>query len=124
MNKIITIVLIGILLTGCSMFGTKIKVEATVKAVERAELILPRIDRITLEKIKWRLATEENMMEVIEQLKKEGFDSVLFGITDEDYETMAINQAKTLKLLLQQSAVIEALKDYYIRKDAKNESTD
>lgn len=118
MNKIITIVLISILLTGCSIFGTKIKVEATVTAVERAELILPKIDRITLDKIIWQEAlTEETFLKVLKEIEKQGFDPVLIGITDEDYETMAINQAKTLKLLLQQRAVIEALKDYYIKKN-------
>ena len=77
-----------------------------------------------METIKWRLATEDNIEEVFKELEEQGFDVVLFGVTDEDYETMAINQAKTLKLLLQQRAVIKALKDYYMKEDVKDDGTD
>jgi len=108
----------AVLLSGCGMFGTKIDVEATVTAVDRAPLVLPEVDPIDLHDIKWRLATEENLVKVIQELKDQGFDPVLFGITDEDYESMSINQAKTFKLIMQQRAVIKALKDYYMKEDA------
>ncbi len=106
------------------MFGTKIQIEAEVTAIPRSPLVLPEVDVLSLETIRWRLATEDNLLEVIQELKEQGFDPVLFGITDEDYETMAINQAKTLKLLLQQRAVIKALKEYYIKEDAEDDGTD
>lgn len=117
--RIPIIFLISILLVGCG-FGTKIKVDATVTAIPRAPLVLPTVDEVDLETIKWRLTTEDNFIEVLKELEEQGFDPVLFGITDEDYETLAINQAKTLKLILQQRAVIEALKDYYMKEDAKD----
>lgn len=122
--KITTIFLISLLLTGCSLFGTKIDVNATVTAIPRAPLVLPPVDVVDLDTIKWRLATEDNFAEILKELEEQGFDVVLFGVTDEDYETMAINQAKTLKLLLQQRAVIKALKDYYMKEDAKDDGTD
>jgi len=96
------------------MFGTKIEIEAEVAAVERAPLILPQIDILESETVRWRVVTEDNMMAVIKQLETDGFDPVLIGVTDEDYESLAINQAKQLKLILQQRAVIKAYKDYYI----------
>lgn len=120
MNKIILIFLISILLTGCSLFGTKVEIDATVTAVPRAPLVLPTVDEVDLTYIKWRLATEGNFIEIIKELEVQGFDPILFGITDEDYESIAINQAKTLKLILQQRAVIKALKEYYMKEDAKD----
>jgi hypothetical protein len=120
------------MLSGCS-FGTKIDVEATVTAIERAPLILPPLDEVKLDTIKWRLVTIEMdnegneyvvfsddktdripILQALKELEEQGFDPVLFSATDEDYESMAINQAKTLKLILQQRAVIQAYKDYYI----------
>ena len=118
--RIPTILLISVLLASCSLFGTKVDIDATVTAVPRAPLVLPSVDTIDLENIKWRLATEDNFIEILKKLEEQGFDPILFGITDEDYESMSINQAKTLKLILQQRAVIEALKEYYMKEDAKD----
>lgn len=118
--RIPTIFLISLLLTGCGVFGTKIEVDATVTAIPRAPLVLPTIDEVDLDTIKWRLATEENFADVLKELEEQGFDPILFGVTDEDYESLSLNQAKTLKLIMQQRAVIEALKEYYMKEDAKD----
>lgn len=123
--RIPTIFLISILLVGCGVFGTKIKIDAEVKAVPRAPLVLPTVDVLDLDTIKWQDAlTEENFLKVLKEIEDQGFDPVLFGMTDEDYESMAINQAKTFKLIMQQRAVIKALKDYYMNEDAKDDGTD
>lgn len=119
--RIPTILLISVLLASCSMFGTKVDINATVTAVPRAPLVLPEVDVLSLDRVKWQEAlTDENFLRVLKEIEDQGFDPVLFGVTDEDYESMSINQAKTLKLILQQRAVIEALKDYYMKEDAKD----
>lgn len=123
--RIPTIFLISILLVGCGMFGTKLKVDATITEVPRAALVLPTIDVLQLDTVKWQEAlTEENFQKVLKQVEDQGFDPVLFGMTDEDYESMAINQAKTFKLIMQQRAVIKALKDYYMNEEVKDDGPD
>ena len=118
--RIPTIFLISILLVGCG-FGTKVKIDATVTAVPRAPLVLPEVDVLEMDTIKWQEAlTDENFLRVLKEIEDQGFDPVLFGVTDEDYESMSINQAKTFKLIMQQRAVIKALKDYYMNEDAKD----
>jgi len=107
------------------MFGTKLKVDATITEVPRAALVLPTIDVLQLDTVKWQEAlTEENFQKVLKQVEDQGFDPVLFGMTDEDYESMAINQAKTFKLIMQQRAVIKALKDYYMNEEVKDDGPD
>lgn len=105
------------MLSGCSLFGTKIDVDATVTAIDRAPLVLPHIDEVDLDDIRWELITEENVIEAFKQLEEKGYDPVIFGITDDDYENLSLNQAKTFKLIMQQQAVINALKDYYMKKE-------
>ena len=118
--RIPTIFLISILLVGCG-FGTKVKIDATVTAVPRAPLVLPEVDVLEMDTIKWQEAlTDENFLRVLKEIEDQGFDPVLFGVTDEDYESMSINQAKTFKLIMQQRAVIKALKEYYMQEDAKD----
>ena len=115
--RIPTIFLISILLAGCS-FGSPLKVEADVTAIPRSELVLPPVDVLVLERVKWQESlTDETFNRVIKEVEAQGFDPVLFGMTDEDYESMAINQAKTFKLIMQQRAVIQALKDYYMTEE-------
>ena len=119
--RIPTILLISVLLASCSMFGTKVDINATVTAVPRAPLVLPEVDVLSLDRVKWQEAlTDENFLRVLKEIEDQGFDPVLFGVTDEDYESMSINQAKTFKLIMQQRAVIKALKDYYMKEDAKD----
>ncbi len=103
------------------MFGTKVDINATVTAVPRAPLVLPEVDVLQLDRVKWQEAlTDENFQRVLKEIEDQGFDPVLFGMTDEDYESMSINQAKTFKLIMQQRAVIKALKDYYMNEDPKD----
>jgi hypothetical protein len=119
--RIPTIFLISILLVGCGVFGTKLEVDATITEVPRAPLVLPEVDVLQLDTVKWQESlTEENFQKVLKEVEGQGFDPVLFGMTDEDYESMAINQAKTFKLIMQQRAVIKALKDYYMNEEAKD----
>ena len=120
--RIPTIFLISLLfLSSCAGFGTKLEVDATITEVPRAPLILPEVDVLQLDRIKWQESlTEETFLKVLKEIEGQGFDPVLFGMTDEDYESMAINQAKTLKLIMQQRAVIKALKDYYMNEEAKD----
>ena len=123
--RIPAIFLISILLVSCGVFGTKIDIEATVTAVPRAPLVLPAVDVLELDRIKWQeMLTDETFQRVLKEVEAQGFDPVLFGMTDEDYESMAINQAKTFKLIMQQRAVIKALKDYYMEEDAKDGNSD
>ena len=59
--------------------------------------------------------TEENAQEVFDRLKEKNKDPVLFGLTDEGYETKSLNDKKTRNYLRQLQSIIEEYRDYYER---------
>ena len=76
---------------------------------------LPDVDIIKLDDVKFYVVTEKNVDAVFEELQKKNYDPVIFGVTDDGYEIMSVNQAKILQLVQQQKALIIAYKEYYQR---------
>ena len=110
-TRILIILLSSFLLLSC---GTTIKpIDVTVTAIERAPLILPDVDRISPDLVIWTIISEETAGERFIELKEKGYDPVLFGVTDEGYKNLAVNQKKIMNLISQQRAVIKAYEDYY-----------
>ena len=50
---------------------------------------------------------------MFEKLREKNYDPVIFGVTDDGYEMMAVNMAKILQMVQQQKAVIIAYKVYH-----------
>ena len=76
---------------------------------------LPDVDIIELDDVKFYVVTEKNIDAVFEELQKKNYDPVIFGVTDDGYEMMSVNQAKILQLVQQQKALIISYKEYYQR---------
>lgn len=66
-----------------------------------------------MEEVKFIIITEENYEKVFEELRKNNTDPVLFGLTDDGYETLALNFAKTRKYIILNKNVLEKYKEYY-----------
>jgi hypothetical protein len=62
---------------------------------------------------KWLLVTEDNAKQIFEYLKSKGVDPVLFAVTDEDYQLIAINHLKVRNFILINTNIINKYKDYY-----------
>lgn len=104
--------------SGCSSIK---EIEIFSKPVERAPLNLDSPPPVKLEKVEWIVITEENYKEVFDKLKEQGKDIVLFGLTDDGYETLAINFAQVRKYIILNNSVLQKYKDYYEEsKDAKD----
>lgn len=95
--------------SGCST--APIEVEAL--EIERAKLNLPKPSPLTLDPVEWLVITEENAPEVFAELRKRGEDPVLFGVTDEGYETLSLNLANVRRFIILQDDLIDRYKDYY-----------
>lgn len=93
MNKILSIILFAILLSGCSIGGEKkIKLFSVEKPREKLDYPMPT--PLQLEQVKWIIITSENAEEVFAKLEAAGIDPVLFGLTDKDFEILAKNFAQ------------------------------
>ena len=79
---------------------------------------------LQLEELKWIVITSKNAEEVFQRLEAEGFDPVLFGLTDKDYEIIAKNFAQIRAYLKEQNAILEKYRKYYEPDDEKETKTE
>jgi hypothetical protein len=108
------------LISGCSSIK---ELEIFTKKVERTPLNLDPPKPMKMEKVEWLVITEKNYKEVFEQLKKNNKDIVLFGLTDDGYEQLAVNFAQVRKYIILNRDVLMRYKEYYEGKDSAKETT-
>jgi len=78
---------------------------------------------LKMEQLDWIIITEENYKQVFDDLKKKNKDVVLFGLTDDGYETLAVNFAQVRKYIILNKNILQKYKDYYEgKKDGSKES--
>ena len=70
-----------------------------------------------MSKVNWILITEDNHAEVFAQLKGKNADVVLFGLTDDGYETLSKNFAQIRAYIIKQNEIIAQYKKYYEEKE-------
>ena len=118
---LLSLTLIG--LQGCSSKPKVIHIKA--EPIDPVPLILPKVDRLELEDTKFYVITANNWEEIFAELEKKNYDPVIFGVTDDGYQILSVNNAKVLQMVMQQKAVIEAYEQYYERtKDAIQRNND
>jgi len=115
--RIILIILLAFTLTSCTFGERKIKIFQVEEP--RAKLNLESPAPLTLDDLRWIIITSKNAEEVFQRLEAEGFDPVLFGLTDKDYEILAKNFAQIRSYLKEQNAILEKYRKYYEPKDEK-----
>ncbi len=103
-------------LAGCA--GTqKEPVEALridAKPLERPALNLPPIDQVRARDVEWIIITPENADQVFADIRDGGDAVVVFALTPEDYENLSLNTREALQIILQQQAVINGYRRYYL----------
>jgi len=116
------ILLTPLLISGCSVFGSWKTVEPITiqkKAEERQKLNLPDPTPLKPRVPSWIIITPENAAQVWKHLLEEKVDLVLFGLTDEGYEELAINMADLRNFINTQRQIIQQYKKYYEPKEIK-----
>lgn len=102
------------LLLAVSACGTTTQqIEVSAKPIEKPELVLPKVDKLTTRKVDWVIITPENFEEQIQKLKDKGKPIVFFGLTDEGYEALALNLNDLRSFIQQQQSIIVAYEGYY-----------
>jgi len=119
MNELIAVSMISVLLlAGCS---TTKQLEITTTPIEKPALVLPAADTLNLQDVEWFVINEENVETVWKRIADDKKDIVLFGLTDDGYEQLAVNLSDIMTLIQQQKAIIGAYKNYY---ESANEAID
>ena len=104
------------LISGCASFGwtSSVKpIEVQTKAVERTRLNLPDPAPLKGRELNWVIITPENAEEVWKKLKESNTDVVLFAVTDDGYEQLALTMAELRNFIATQRAIIVKYKEYY-----------
>lgn len=113
---LLTAITLPLLISGCSVLGWKSDVkpiEIQTKAVERTPLNLAEPEPLKGREIEWIIVTPENAEEVWKKLREKNADLVLFAITDDGYETLALSMAEIRNYIARQRGVIIKYKEYY-----------
>lgn len=105
-----------LLLSGCSWFSKPIEVSKV--PVEKAPLVLPSVDVVTLREIKWVIITPENYEEILKG-KDENSSFALFALTSKGYESLSLNIGDIMALIKQQKAIISAYEKYYNKENTE-----
>jgi len=104
------VILIAVFLNGCSSVQ---KLAIFKTDVEREPLALTLPPPIKVEELKWYIINSKNASEVLDKIKKGGDDPVVFGLTDEGYESLTKNFAQIRAYIIKQREIIKKYQDYY-----------
>jgi len=117
LRTLITSLLLASSLTGCASFdflGKREKpIEITTKAAEKTALAIPDPDPLRLKPIEWVLVTPGNQEEVFKKLEEKGADPVIFSLTADGYQQLAVTIAELRNLINTQRNIIIKYKEYY-----------
>lgn len=104
-------------LSGCASFdflGKREKpIEITTKAAEKTPLDIPQPDPLKLKPIEWVLVTPGNQEDVFKKLEEKGADPVVFALTADGYQQLAVTIAELRNLINTQRNIIIKYKEYY-----------
>ena len=109
-----------LVLSGCGSFGWRSvePIEIQKRAVERTPLNLPDPAPPKARELEWIIVTPDNAAAVWQRLRDSNTDVVVFALTDDGYETLALTMAELRNFIAQQRAIILKYKDYYEPKKA------
>ncbi len=98
-------------------------IEVRTKAEERIRLDLSDPAPLTSRDIKWIIITKDNAEQVFKDLESKGVDIVLFGLTDEGYEQLALTMAEIRNYIATQKTIIIKYKEYYEPKKSQDNTS-
>lgn len=121
-----TSLLLSTSLVGCASFDFgvgKVKpIEVITKANERTPLNIEQPEPIKTKPIKWVVVTPSNAEEIFQRLEQEGHSPVLFAITDDGYQQLAVTIAELRNIINTQRNIILKYKEYYEPKEESKQS--
>ena len=110
LNVLPLLILTTFLISSCSSVK---QLEVFKTEVPRTKLDLPDPETPIVNELNWIIITSDNAEEVFAKLTEKNIDPVLFGLTDDDYETLAVNFAQIRAYMIKQKLTLDQYRDYY-----------
>ena len=120
-QSVLVLLILTTFLTSCS---TVSKLDVFKTEVKRAPLNLQNPTTPEMEELKFIIIHSQNAQEVFAKMKEQGKDPVLFGLSDDDYETLSKNFAQIRAYMIQQQLIIEKYREYYEGNDSTSDTID
>jgi len=97
-----------------SACGTIDLIETQEQSVGRTELDLSPAKPLDLDdRPNWMVITPDNADDVFEYLREEGYEPVIFGLTDRGYEKLSVDFTKIRQHINNQRRIVLQYKQYY-----------
>ena len=112
MKNIILVILMSVLLVGCSIGEKKLRIFKLEEP--RQNLDLPKPTPLQLEELRWIIITSDNAVEVFAKMEEQGLDPVIFGLSDKDFQLLAKNFARIRNQLKHMNDLVDKYKEYYV----------
>lgn len=104
----------ALLLSGCgTLFGSGNAVNVQTQAQPRTPLAIDLPAPLQPKVTRWIVITPENAQSVWQDLRDRRIDLVLFAVTDDGYEEIAMTQAEIRNLINLQRQIIIQYQQYY-----------
>jgi len=113
---LLTAITLPLFVSGCASFGWRSDVqplEVQKRAVERTPLRIQDPPPVQARELEWIIVTPENAESVWQRLRDSNTDVVLFALTDDGYETLALTMAELRNFVAQQRAITRRYREYY-----------
>lgn len=118
MKLAIIIIAAAIALAGCDNNREPVKpITVRGEPLRRPNLVLPKVDPYRAKKVEWTVITPENADRIFSELSAQGRPMALFTVDEDGYKNLAINTRESLRVIMQQQAVINGYRRYYIQTD-------
>lgn len=113
-----TLITVLLLNSGCASiwpFGRDNEKPITVisRPVERTPLGIKAPDPLKIKPVEWIIVTPANAEQVFKNLESKGQDVVLFALTDDGYQHLAVTMGELRNFINTQRNVIVKYKEYY-----------
>lgn len=104
-------------LGGCAsldLWGTSERpIEIVKKPLDKTPLNLPLPEPLRAREIKWVVITPDNAEAVFKQMEARGQNAVLFAITDDGYQELALTMVDIRNMIATQRNMIIKYQEYY-----------
>ena len=107
-------ILVALIISGCAT-QTPPDNSVEVKTVQIKPLapIVPKVNELKLRKLDWIVITEENYQSALTDLRKEGEEPVIYGLSSEGYTDLMMNQNDVMGMIRQQQEIIGTYRRSY-----------
>ena len=115
--QILTLSLLSISLSGCAslnLFGPREKpITVSTVPLEKTPLALPDPAPLRTKPIEWVIITPDNAEAVWKRIAENDDDVVVFALTADGYQQLAVTIAELRNLIATQRVIIQKYRDYY-----------